>query len=409
MVCRKQVWKHSLTISNALLWHSLSRQIEIANAIPAMRRCTEANTSVEQLQKFNFPNFPSSPQVVKKIPQVGRHLDSKLAMITPLSISYPLRTAQVSTRGSKRTFEERVKDGSAGFEDCEHRHEFHDYRDPADRRPSTTQEAVSNSKKVFVDTPFSIGTDSIPTKSSYGGRTPSTVLAIKEKARRPSKSSFAIGPRRSDRSSFSSPSPNDTPSSPGYEPSIQPPANSPTAGFYNPIADPRRKPPKGSQLDTFKTLSDASLALSKATPPGQLSPTSAVKDRNYRQLIYSSDTNDAEDERSNTTDDQEEFEDSDKENVKLNDGDDAGLHGRLREISLGAKRFRGEGMEELEEGEILEEDDEAKMKKRVPLGDRADTGPGILQSLMESEEGQAVLRAADGEADEDRFGKTMRE
>ncbi|KAL8721044.1 MAG: hypothetical protein Q9225_002188 [Loekoesia sp. 1 TL-2023] len=357
--------------------------------------------SQEQLQKFNFPGFPQGPGIERK--RNGRRLNTNLAMMTPLSIAHPLAPAPVSAKKSKLTFEERIKEGSAELEDIEVKYEFYDYRDLPDNVTRKSKGAASDSAKIPASTRTIRSTNKSQAKDSHASGIPSGVVAVKEKTRQRSGSIFITG---ASGSSSASPLPDDSPLSPPRSLSIQPPANSPTTGFYNPTADPRLSAPKGSQLDTFKTLSDTSLVLTKAaqsTGHGQLTPKSVIKDMNYRRSSYSSDPNDAEDERSDTAED-EGSEDSDKENMLLTDGDDAGLHKELKAVSLGTKRHRGEGMEELEEGEI-NEDEEVQIKKKMPPADHATTGPVALERKIREGKKKAALRSAKGE---DQYEETMK-
>lgn len=191
----------------------------------------------------------------------------------------------------------------------------------------------------------------------------SAVVAVKEKMRSRQKQ-FFIGARKSSSSSSSLSSPL---SSPPNDSSVQPPGNSPTAGFHNFPADPRLSAPKGSGLDIFKTLSDASLALTKAeTEPGndRLTPKSAIRNGDvYRVTSFSSDA-DADDEKDGESEEGSWESDhsgdgggSDKENkASADDDDDAGLHEEFLKVSIGQKRQRGEGMEELKENASSEKD-----------------------------------------------------
>ncbi|KAI4170522.1 MAG: hypothetical protein LQ343_004899 [Gyalolechia ehrenbergii] len=350
--------------------------------------------SQEQLQKFNFLGFPRDLEIEKKRLRDARRLGTRLAMTTPLSIAHPLPPALKSGKRSKPTFEERVKEGSAELVDSEHKYEFKDYRD------------VDKSGKISSIVKSSKNPDNLQA-SHPAARGTSMVVAVKGKTRRLSKakSSTRAG-RFSSRSPSSNESTDNYPNSP-HGSSIQPPANSPTTGFYDPIRDPRLSAPRGSQLDTFKTLCDTSLALIKATEPAgesQFESSSAVKDTKYRQLQYDSDSNDAGDEQSDAIEDEDDG-DSDKENMQMTDADNAGLHNELKAISLGTKRQRGEGMEELEEGEVSETE-EVQMKKKIPAADHAITGSVALERVIEEGKKKAALRAENGEEDA-HFEKTL--
>ncbi|KAL9026398.1 MAG: hypothetical protein Q9196_004931 [Gyalolechia fulgens] len=357
--------------------------------------------SQEQLQKYNFPGFQQSLEIGKKCLRDARRLDTRLAMTTPLSIAHPLLSAPKSGKRSKPTFEERVKEGSAELEDPEHKYEFKDYRDPS-ARGTANKSGWTSSRVQSSQIPETLQA------SHATGRGTSTVVACKGKPRRLSKAKLSTIADRISSASSSSNEPTDDDASPPHSPSIPPPTNSPTTGFYNPIADPRLSAPKGSHLDTFKTLSDTAIALTKATEPAgesRFQSSSTVKHRQYRQVDYNRDANDAEDDWTDTADDEDDG-DSDKENMQLTDDEDAVLHNnKLKVVSLGTKRQRGEGMEELEEGEVSE-NEAVQMKKKTPLADHATTGPIALERVIAEERMKAALRAENGE-EEAHFEKTM--
>lgn len=220
------------------------------------------------------------------------------------------------------------------------------------------------------------------------------VVAVKEKTRiQPTHPKFVLGPRKPSSSSVSSISLSGSPpNSPTGSPTQPPPANSPTAGFNHPNANPQLSTHRGSDFDISRTLSSASLALTKATTSkadGQLRPKSAIRNKDiFRgEASSSSDDADADDEKdgdeeseqgsweSADNDDGGNFtEESDKENQPSsadNNNDAARLHEEFRMVTIGSKRQRGEGTEELEDGEIEEEDkpvinmDVGKKKKKT--------------------------------------------
>lgn len=324
---------------------------------------------------------------MKKLPRDGRALNTNLAILTPLSIAHPLKPSPVSAKKSKRTFEERVREGLGDFEKSEY--EFLGYRDPLGDASATTYGESSNPTRTSA---IANAGDDAEQKSNdrlHARGTLSTVVAVKERAHRRSRALFTAG---ASRSRSSGPSPEDSPLSRSAGLSVEPPANSPTTGFYDPVANPRLSAPKGSALDTFKTLSDASLALAKESESrveGQLAPKYAIKDTRYRQADHGSDADDEQGEwqdSGSSTSNDEDTEISDKENVPPADADDSGLHKELGTMTLGTKRLRGDGSGELEEGEI-EETEKRQIKKQALPGNRASV-EDVAQ--MKEEEEQAA-------------------
>ncbi|KAL9061809.1 MAG: hypothetical protein Q9206_000274 [Seirophora lacunosa] len=301
--------------------------------------------SQEQLEKFNFPGFPQIPQASNKVHRSRRLLDTKLAMLTPLSIAHAPRKSPASAKGTMPTFEERVREGSADFSRLECN--FFGNRDPSD--------------DILA----------LP-KDPTGHIAPTAVVAVKKKARRRSHLNFTTGASRSGSSSDMADR-----SSPitSHAPSAEAPANSPEKGSYNPFADPRLSAPEGSTLDTFKILSDASLALIKAGESaidGRLTAKYSIQNQQYRQEDHCSDADDEGDgleDAAPTILDDEESGESDKENKRPADRDDGGLHEQLKAVSLGTKRHRGEGTEELEGNGAAEE--ERQIKKVASPRDKA--------------------------------------
>lgn len=303
-------------------------------------------------------------------------------MATPLSITHPPPPILAP------------KEGSVGLENTEHRYEFQDYRDPSALVTANKSKETSSTVKSSRDT------EKLEEDGSLGRGTTSTVVAVKDKTRRHSKTKLPKrGYKFSSPNSSSNESSDNSPSTPRSSP-IQPPTNSPTTGFYDPTCDPRLlSAPKDSQPDTFRILDGASATLPEAIDSAgetlQSECSAAVKDARYRQPNYSSDSNDAEDECSDTTEDEDEDDDgdSDKENTPMTDSDDADLHNQMKAVSLGSKRQRGEGMEELDEDEVSERE-EAQAKKKMPPADRVESrGMRLRRLIAEKHAEEAALQA----------------
>ncbi|KAL8901016.1 MAG: hypothetical protein Q9207_005409 [Kuettlingeria erythrocarpa] len=355
--------------------------------------------SQEQLEKFGFPGFPQSFRAQRRSHlRGGRRWDTNLEMLTPLSIAKASKKAPTSTKRPKDTFEERVRRGKSDFEPV--KYDFHGYRgSPDDDVRATGYGQVGNDCKVGATSRRANGVDKKHDNQFRAQGILSTVVAVKERGRRPSQTLlFMTGPSRS--GSASPGHDQDSPADPSQTSLVEAPANSPTTGFYNPVADPRLAAPKGSALDTFRTLSDASLKLTDtglSAHKGQLTPQHNVKDAAYRQIDYSSD---ADDEKGNLEDtglpemddDDDDGGPSDKENMPSRDGDDSGLHKRLNAVSLGAKRQRGEGTDEADEADEAE----ARQPKKLvsPTTDEAPSIPGAEQGLqLLIEEGKQGIAA----------------
>lgn len=312
-----------------------------------------------------------------------------LAMLTPLSIANSSKKMPRSTKRLKDTFEERVRQGKGDFEPS--KYNFRDYRDAPDDVPATTYGEGSTDGKTRATSRRADGVDEKHDNQSRGKGVLSTVVvAVKEKARRPLQAVFTTG---ASRSGSPSPAPEDSPPQTAV---VEAPANSPTTGFYNPLADPRLTAPKGSALDTFKTLSDASLKLTEtggSAKKGQVSPKYNVKDAAYRQLDYGSDGDDEKDGLEDTDPsevDDDEGGSSDKENMPSPDGDDLGLRERFNAVSLGAKRQRGEGTEGPEGDKV-----EARQLQKLtsPSKDVGPSNSGVEQALeLLVEEGKQAKR-----------------
>ncbi|KAL8813626.1 MAG: hypothetical protein Q9200_000108 [Gallowayella weberi] len=340
--------------------------------------------SHKQLQKFSFPGYPQNDD--PKLFRERQLLDKTLAMLTPLSIAHGKNTAPVDDKGKEPSFETREDQGTLSTAHRpKPRYQFHDHRDPlkyiSGRAQGNPQQLASHHPKQPVSTQPIYVTDSDRGSCS-------AVVAVKErKTSHSSHTKFAIGAcsARARKSHSSSSSLSSPPASLSDDASVQPPANSPTKGFNNIFADARRSAPKGSDFDTFKTLASASLALTKAktsTANGQLTPKSTIKNSSiYRGADYSSDADaDTDDEKDGKSeegswesDDGDDDQGSDKENMPSAENDDAGLHEDFFKVSIGTKRQRGEGMEDLEEGEIDEGDgaitgnkNESEKKKSPP-------------------------------------------
>ncbi|KAL8683221.1 MAG: hypothetical protein Q9186_000833 [Xanthomendoza sp. 1 TL-2023] len=324
--------------------------------------------SHKQLQKFRFPGYPPDDEL--KPPRERQDLQNTLANLTPLSIAYRKHTAPIPAKEEVSSLQSRVREGGLGVaQNIKPKYDFRGYQEPlkdiSDGAEGNPQQITSSSTKRPVSTQPIYGIDNDKGPAHEQGPF-SAVIAVKE--RRTGRSShprFAVGASsaRARKSNSSSSSLSSPPASLPDDSSVQPPANSPTTGFYDAFADPRRSSPKGSDFDIFRTLSDASLALTKVkthTADGQLTPKSAIRNSTiYRGVDLSSDA-DADDEEGGKSEEEswesndgDEGRESDKENMASVAGDDAGLHEQLFKISIGTKRQRGEGiMKESEEGEM---------------------------------------------------------
>lgn len=314
-------------------------------------------------------------------------------MTTPLSITGPLLPISRSEKGSKPTFEEQVKEGSAGLGDSQHKYEYNDYRD------SSIPEAANKSMGKSPTVESRKDTDNAKVRQLLDRGIGSTVVAVKDKKRRPSKTKssmrghvFGLPNSSSDESMGNSPSP-------PCCPSIPPPTNSPTTGFYDPTRDPRLSAPKGSHLDTSKILADASIALSEAAESAgetQAECAAALQDTKDRQMGYNSDSNDAEDERSDTTTEEEDDGDSDKENTPMTDQDDADLRHKMKAVSIGTKRQCGEGIEEDSEDDKVSESEETQAKKKMPPADQAVSRETELRRIIAEKHAEEDALQAQG-------------
>ncbi|KAL8738283.1 MAG: hypothetical protein Q9181_000918 [Wetmoreana brouardii] len=319
--------------------------------------------SQEQLQKFNFPGFP---RIERKPLRDRRLLNKQMVDLTPLSIKQQKQKVPASIKEKGPSFEDRIKEGLYETGKPPPQYDFNDYRDPQGDASTKTREAGTK-RKLSAD--FKQEWEDFTKQDSKNPEGLSTVVAIKDqkKTRRSSHKSFALGSSSASGDHYSPP---------------EPPASSPTkGGLYNPTLNPDLSAPKGSDLDIFKTLSDASLALAKAKDSADdksLTPKSALLDTSFRRMRYESDADEADDEKEGLSDregvqsDDEEQEGSDKENLLSTDNDDAGLSKDLNKVSLGSKRQRGEGVEELEEGEIVE-----KEMERSEAGDENGKAPTL--------------------------------
>ncbi len=256
-------------------------------------------------------------------------------------------------------------------------YEFQDYRDHLTDIPEDPQRESSNGSKGSASTQSTHNSDNVRRSPSKHRDSPA-VVAVKEKTTtRNSHHRVTIGATKSRSSSVSSLALSEPPPSPPIGSPAQLPVTSPPTGFYNPVADPRLSTHRGTEFDIFKTISSASLALTKAeksSADGKLTPKSVISNNKiFREGSNSSSDADADDEKeggrfgvgagqSDEDDDDENSEDSDKENKAnkpfTNDNhDDAGLHEAFKMVSLGTKRQRGEGTEGSDDGEIVEEDE----------------------------------------------------
>ena len=243
------------------------------------------------------------------------------------------------------------------------------------------------------------------------------MVAVKEKTRiRPSHPKFTPGPRKLSLSSVSSLSLCESlPTSSTGSPTWHPPANSPTAGSFHASAD-GQPIHRGSDFDILQTLSSASLALTKAKSPqanGQLRPRSSIGNRDmFREETNSSSEAEADDEKDGDGDGESEegswesvgidkegdiLEESDKENQPspADDNDAATLHEDFKRVTIGSKRQRGQGMEELEDGEIAEEDELATSMDLGRRKKKKNTSPvhSNLSSPLQAVEGKKEQQA----------------
>ena len=245
------------------------------------------------------------------------------------------------------------------------------------------------------------------------------MVAVKEKTRiRPSHPKFTPGPRKLSLSSVSSLSLCESlPTSSTGSPTWHPPANSPTAGSFHASAD-GQPIHRGSDFDILQTLSSASLALTKAKSSeanGQLTPRSSIGNRDmFRGETNSSSEAEADDEKDGDGESEEGswesvgideegdiLEESDKENQPspADNNDAATLYEDFKRVTIGSKRQRGQGMEELEDGEIAEEDELATSmdlgKKKKKKKKKESTSPvhPSLSSPLQAVEGKKEQQA----------------
>ncbi|KAL9641315.1 MAG: hypothetical protein Q9204_000109 [Flavoplaca sp. TL-2023a] len=358
--------------------------------------------SHEQLQKFNFLGYPQDLQW--KSPQQRQPLGTRLANLTPLSIAHPKYKTPVFTKPEELSFETRVKEGSHDpTKIAKAEYGFDDYRDPHNEASSPLRQVHGKDGKR------SISAQAAP---DMNGR--SSVVAVKEKTRiRPSHPKFTPGPRKLSLSSVSSLSLCEfLPSSPTGSPTRHPPANSPTAGSFHASAD-GQPIHRGSDFDILQTLSSASLALTKAKSSeanDQLRPRSSIGNRDtFRGETNSSSEAEADDEKDgdgeseegswesvDVDDEEERFKESDKENQPSPaDNDAATLHEDFKRVTIGSKRQRGQGMEELEDGEIAEEDELATSMDLGRRKKKKSTSPvySNLSSPLQAVEGKKEQQA----------------
>ncbi|KAL8781400.1 MAG: hypothetical protein Q9203_001490 [Teloschistes exilis] len=362
--------------------------------------------SHEQLQKFNFNNFPVTSQ---KPSRDRRFIDKQMASVTPLSFTQAKTKLSSSSEEKEPSFEDRVNGGRHESAKSMPQYEFVGYRDPPSASSVKLQRVSNAKRKLSASALKEIDLEEIHERNCRDLCAPSAVVAVKEKLRRPSHGAFTVGPNRS--SSSTSHSEGDgSPSVPNGSPA-QYPLDPPTKECFNPLPDPCLSATKGVEVATFKTLSDASLRLSKekeSTQDSPLTPKSGVHDTNFRRLDYESEW-DADDEKEDQPHREASpsgigsQEDSDKENnVASTDNDDAGLHLELNRVSLGCKRRLGEGIEELD-GRTLQEMEKGsshisseEKKQSSHHGQPAMESPGLSQQEL-SMVAQEKELAADSE------------
>ncbi len=323
--------------------------------------------------------------------------------MTPLSITHSKYKTPIFTKPEELSFETRVKEGSHNpTKNAKPEFEFDDYRDPR-------KEATSEFRQVYSkDGKRTISTQSAP---ETNGRS-SAVIAVKEKTRiRPSHPKFTPGPRNPSWSSVSSVSLCESlPSSPTGSPTRHPPANSPTTASCHASANGQSSH-RGSDFDILQTLSSASLALTKAKSSEAndlLTPRSTIGNRDiFRGETNSSSDAEADDEKDGDEESEqgswesygnyeggEILEESDKENQPspVDNNDAATLHEDFKRVTIGSKRQRGQGMEELEDGEIAEEDE---LGTSMNLEGKKTTSPvhSSLSSPLQAVEGKKEQQA----------------
>ncbi|KAL8872648.1 MAG: hypothetical protein Q9174_001761 [Haloplaca sp. 1 TL-2023] len=304
--------------------------------------------SQEQLQRYGFPGFP---RVEKQPLRDQRTFNAQLANLTPLSIAHSKWQAASSKKENGTTFEDRLKDGTLSSDNATPAYSFEGYRDTQAPKSTFAQEVQKHASHLLAKS-----TDPHEPKDGFSQYAKNhynqpAVFAIKEQARRSSKSGFATGSSKhhyhnSSSSASSSEDDNDnkTPRTGLRHNSFAHPPDNDTS-----TSNPSHNPKASDPADILRILSDTSIALSKAN---DLTPKSALT--SFRNPDYETDDNDADDEKEMETSrhaGDQETGDSDKENTGPSaDRDDSGLHQRLRGVTLGAKRGLGEGVEDRDGG-----------------------------------------------------------
>ncbi|KAL8997362.1 MAG: hypothetical protein Q9169_003344 [Polycauliona sp. 2 TL-2023] len=304
----------------------------------------------KQLQKFNFPGYPQDIQ--QRSPPQRQPLGTILASLTPLSIAHSKYKALVLSKPDELSFETRVTEGLHDPKKAaKPEYEFNDYRDPLKDNSSEIRQHGKDDTHLGPD----------------ASNRSSVVVALKEKSRvQPSHPKFNTGPKKAKWSSTGSSSLSRSPPSPPVGSPTQPlPATSQPTASHRVNAETQSPPKPGSNFDIFKTLSSASLALTKARDADPTGPSIGNRDifRGNQTTSSSDDDNaDADDEKDmNEASEQgsldsvnadEEgggvpiMEESDKENQRSSaeiNNDVGRLHEEFKNVTLGSKRQRGEG------------------------------------------------------------------
>ncbi|KAL8954091.1 MAG: hypothetical protein Q9222_000070 [Ikaeria aurantiellina] len=316
----------------------------------------------EQLQKFNFPGYPSYQGIQKRLPRSRRLFDTTLTNITPLSITHSKRYVSNPTEKREPTFEEQVKGGFPQARRPKPEYEFADLRN---HRGHVTEKAEKVASKKR---PRQSAKKHRFTRYLSDQEASSTIPAVTEQqVLNPAE--LPLSSSSSSLSELAGPSTFNSHDHTQVFPS--------TIHVYEPEADPPPHPPSGSDktgklppllTNTATSNPSTDTAFPKLT-------TTVPKSHAHFQNQFDSD---ADDEKpygigqlssSSSVSSLSSLADegnSDKENVPAaaiarSSSEDKVLNARMREISLGTKRLRGEGIEEVEEGKI------DKGKREMPV------------------------------------------
>ncbi|KAL8716318.1 MAG: hypothetical protein Q9220_000223 [cf. Caloplaca sp. 1 TL-2023] len=346
--------------------------------------------SREQLQKFNFPGYPSHQKVQKKAPRDRRFLDTALANITPLSITRTKRHASDPTKKREPTFEEQLKKGFPQSKRSEPEYKFEDFRDDRVQASKKTEKLTGKNKP-----PGSAGQNR-PSNPLSHRKASYTVLAVAEQE-------VFVSTQTQFSSSSSLSSGFESPSS--FSPSDPIPPIPSKIQIYQPNAESSPHPPSGPE-DTTESLSMRTTTADTSFPEATTRP-----QKSHGEFCYQFD-NDADDERPygighlspsssvsslSSLHSSADEDTSDKENIPTADNEDKAFNTKMREISLGTKRLRGEGVEELENGEIKEEAGEEmpvfRYKVTAPSSEEHQSPEGKGDDRTKDEEKVKRIRA----------------